>query len=144
LAQANPNHALHHARLGDMLSAAGQEGAWQAWYDAALIDPDLPEIVDTLCCDQDGEIEIAFLQAARKLKAAAWKGAHLAFQGVVDERPVHSGALCGLGMAAGQLGLSTIAEHAFQRASALWPDWERPRKALAALATSRLTPPENP
>jgi Flp pilus assembly protein TadD len=132
LALANPNHAGHHDRLGDLLNEAGADGDGEAWYEASLIDPDYPDLEIKLM-EQGGEIEGQFFKGARHLKAGEWTAAGEAFREVVAEKPVHAAALYGLGVALWRQHRRGQAEQVLARALELWPGWRRCGEALQAV-----------
>lgn len=132
LALANPNHAGHHDRLGDLLNEAGADGDGEAWYEAALIDPDYPDLQIKLM-EQGDEIERRFFDGVRHLKAGEWAEAVGPFREVLDEKPVHAAALYGLGVALWRQQRRREAEGVLARALELWPDWRRCSDALRAV-----------
>jgi len=136
LALDNPNHAGHHDRLGDLRNEAGAAGDVDAWYEAALIDPDYPDL-ELKLLEQADEIEGRFFEGARELKAGEWEKAKQAFREVVAEVPVHSAALYGLGLALWRQDRLGEAERALARALNLRPDWPRCSEALQAVRAAR-------
>lgn len=136
LAAANPNHAGHQDRLGDLLNEAGADGDVDAWYEAALIDPEYPDL-DVKLLEQGGEIESRFLEGARQMKAGDWEKAAGEFRAVVADTSVHAPALYGLGIALAREGRAAEAERALTAALSQRPDWPRAREALEALRASR-------
>jgi Flp pilus assembly protein TadD len=136
LTLAHPNHAGHHDRLGDLLNEAGAEGDVEAWYEAALVDPDYPDL-ETKLMEQGGQTEQRFCEGVRRLKASEWNAAVEAFRDVLTDAPVHAPALFGLGLALSRKGRPAEAEQALARALNEWPGWRRCSDALRAVRGGR-------
>jgi Flp pilus assembly protein TadD len=139
VAEVNPRHAGHHARLGDLLNEAGEDGDVDAWFDAALIDPDYGRDlggVEEILVEQAGEGVEGFFAAARHLNAGRWQEAASGFSEFIAEQPICAHALCGLGEALLQLRKTSEARRALVRALELRPGWARPAGLLRQLARS--------
>jgi Flp pilus assembly protein TadD len=139
VAEANPRHAGHQARLGDLLNEAGEDGDVDAWFDAALIDPDYGRDlggVEEILVGQAGEGVQGFFAAARHLRAGRWQEAASGFSEFIAEQPICAHALCGLGEALLQLRKTSEARRALARALDLRPGWARPAGLLRQLARS--------
>jgi tetratricopeptide (TPR) repeat protein len=129
LADANPRHPGHALALATLLEELDEDGAAEARYDAAFLDPDDSHLHELFV--EHGPHHETFLEGARALKTRDWASARRAFLAVLEEHPVHLGAYAGLALALEELGDTQgagSAREALRRVSPAWRGIEKLRR----------------